>query len=175
MKAYPRPRQGRRGVSLVSALLAMGLAAAMMAAAMASWSAVIARQTGMAVSSQLRSHLALARTAALSRAEAVALSPRQGHWRHGWRVHLDPNRNGRWDAGEDVLAEHAVASPLTLTANGVMQHYVLFGPEGRPVQSNGALLAGTFTLCLPQASAVRLVMNATGRVRTETLPAGTCL
>lgn len=121
-----------------------------------------------AASSQLEAHLALARAAAIFRGRRVAVTPLEGRWDRGWKVHLDPNSNGHWEEGEEVLASHSLPQGFVIQASGVMQHYVLFEPSGRPVQANGAFLAGTFTMC-PSASgpSLQLVMSATGRVRQE--------
>ncbi|MFN3415861.1 MAG: GspH/FimT family protein [Caldimonas sp.] len=126
------------------------------------------RQRVQAALSQLEAHLALARAAAISRGRRTALTPLEGRWDQGWRLHLDSNSNGRWDEGEEILAWHELPPDLLVRVNGVMQRYVLFDPSGRPVQAHGAFLAGTFTICAPSSGAsMQLVMSATGRVRQE--------
>lgn len=129
----------------------------------------------LAASSQLEAHLALARAAAVSRRQRAAVTPLDGRWDRGWKVHLDPNSNGRWEEGEEILASHSLSQGFVIQASGVMQHYVLFEPSGRPVQANGAFLAGTFTMC-PSASgpSLQLVMSASGRIRRQQAPEPAC-
>lgn len=131
---------------------------------------------GHAASSQLEAHLALARAAAISRGQRVALTPLESRWDRGWRVHLDSNSNGLWEEGEEVLAWHSLPPGFVIQVSGVMQRYVLFEPSGRPVQANGAFLAGTFTMCAPASGrSLQLVMSATGRVRQERAASPGCM
>ncbi|MFN3296236.1 GspH/FimT family pseudopilin [Caldimonas sp.] len=152
-------------VELLAGLAIVGILSLAAARPAAQW---WREQRSHAVSSLLESHLALARSAAIAKGQPVALTPFNEQWSHGWRVHLDANADGRWGDGEDILASHAMRPGIVIQASGVMQRYVLFEPSGRPVQTHGAFLAGTFSICASASGpSTRLVMSASGRVRKE--------
>jgi type IV fimbrial biogenesis protein FimT len=136
--------------------------------AMPSWQSFMARQKRDVLASQLAAHLALARSMAISRGRSVALSTLGDGWHSGWRAHLEVQRNGQWDLGEPVLMEHSGDTQARMVGNGPLRRYVIFGSDGRPVQSNGSFLAGSIQICTPlNRDVIALVMSASGRVRQE--------
>jgi type IV fimbrial biogenesis protein FimT len=172
---YRGLRQAAHGISLIETIVVlaiMSILATVTFPSLLGWAQSYRAETAV---SQLTSHLALARAAAIARGDKVAVTPLAAYWHEGWRVHLDPNSNGRWDQGEEILATQVAVPGVVIRANGSMQHYVLFEPIGRPAQANGAFLSGSFTVCGTSilGSSV-LVMSATGRVRHERRPGSTC-
>lgn len=158
-----------RGVTALELMVVLAVVAVLAALAAPAWQDFMARQRRDALAGQLTAHLALARNAALSRGRPVALSTQGNGWHSGWRVHMDLQRNGRWDEGETVLAEHPGDAQAHMVGNGVMTRYVLFDADGRPRQANGGLLAGSLLICMPsRPGTVALVMSAVGRIRQET-------
>ena len=161
-----------RGLTALELIVVLSVVAVLAALAVPAWQDFMARHRRDILASQLTAHLALARNAALSRGRPVALSTQGNGWHSGWRVHLDLQRNGRWDDGETVLAEHPGDSQARMTGNGAMTRYVLFDADGRPRQANGSFLSGSLQVCIPsRQGVVVLVMSATGRVRQEIRPA----
>lgn len=156
------------GVTALELLVVLSVVATLATLALPSWQELSNAQRRWAVASQLGAHLALARSAAISRGRSVALSPRAQGWSGGWRVYLDSQPNGQWDAGEGILAEHEGDAQISIAGNGSMNRYILFDPDGRPVQTGGGFLAGTLRVCVPATRGVTaLIMNAAGRVREE--------
>ena len=157
-----------RGVTALELLVVLSVVAILATLAWPSWQELSNALRRRAVASQLGAHLALARSVAIARGRPVALSPRGQEWSGGWRVHLDSLRNGRWDDGESILAEHEGDARIGIAGNGSMGHYILFDPDGRPVQTGGGFQAGTLQLCVPATRGVTaLIMSASGRVREE--------
>lgn len=176
MEAYPSPRLVARGISLIEGIVALAVISILAAAAYPSLHGLVQSYRVQSAASQLAAHMALARGAAIARGQRVAVAPMTDSWSGGWRVHLDPNSNGRWDPGEDVLAEQAALPGVVIRANGAMQHQVLFEPSGRPIQPNGAFLSGSFAVCArSSAGATALVMSAAGRLRQERQPEVSCV
>lgn len=161
-------RSRTRGITLVEITVVLAIMAALATFAIPAWQDMLARQRSEALASQLTAHMALARSAAISKGRTVALSTLGTGWHSGWRVHQELLRNGRWDEGEPIYFEHAGDSAVSMVGNGAMARYVMFDPDGRPTQPGGGFLAGTLQVCMPnRAGTVALVMSATGRVRQE--------
>lgn len=157
-----------RGVTALELMVVLAVVAVLAALAAPAWQDFMARQRRDALAGQLTAHLALARNAALSRGRPVALSTLGSGWHSGWRVHMDLQRNGSWDDGETVLAEHPGDTQARMVGNGAMTRYVLFDADGRPRQANGSFLSGSLQVCMPSRQGiVALVMSATGRIRQE--------
>jgi type IV fimbrial biogenesis protein FimT len=168
MKAYPTQRGVEKGLSALELLMVVAVVGILSAVAYPAVYELILSSRTRALAFQITTHLALARNAAITRGQRVAVSPIAGPWQDGWRVHLDPNANGVWDEGEELLAWHHGESSAEIRANGAMQRYVLFEPSGRPVQRSGGFLSGSIVICARSGSAgTALVMNASGRVRTD--------
>lgn len=156
------------GVSLVEITVVLAVLAILGSLALPAWQGLLANQRREALAAQLTAHMALARSAAISKGRTVAVSTHGNGWHAGWRVHLEEQRNGRWDEGETVYAEHGGDPIARMVGNGSMARYIMFDPDGRPTQPSGGFQAGTLQVCMPnRAGVTALVMSATGRVRKE--------
>lgn len=168
LKGVNMKLKAARGFTALELLAVLSVVAILAALAWPSWQELSNTLRRRAMASQLGAHLALARSVAIARGRPVALSPREQAWSGGWRVHLDSQRNGQWDDGESILAEHDGDARIGITGNGSISRYILFNPDGRPVQTGGGFLAGTLQLCVPATRGVTaLIMSASGRVREE--------
>jgi type IV fimbrial biogenesis protein FimT len=157
-----------RGLTAVELMVVLAILAILVSLATPAWQSFMARQKRDVLASQLTAHLALARSMAISRGRSVALSTLGDGWHSGWRVHLEMQRNGKWDFGEPVLANHTGDTQARMVGNGPLRRYVIFGSDGRPVQSNGSFLAGSIQICTPSnPEVIALVMSASGRIRQE--------
>lgn len=160
--------KNQKGLTAVELMVALAILAILVSLAMPSWQSFMARQKRDVLASQLTAHFALARSIAISRGRSVALSTLGDGWHSGWRVHLDIQRNGQWDLGELVLMDHSGDAQTRMVGNGPLRHYVIFGSDGRSVQSNGSFLAGTIQICMPLSrDVIALVLSASGRIRQE--------
>ena len=158
----------KRGVTALELMVVLAVLAVLLALALPAWQDLAARQRRNAMAEQLNGHLALARSAAISKGRPVAVSTMGVGWHSGWRVHLDDQRNGQWDAGESVLAEQEGDPMVRISGNGSMGRYALFDPDGRPRQSGGGFLSGRLEVCTPDRLGVTvLIMSAAGRIRRE--------
>lgn len=170
--ARPRSRRaalaGRTLIDIVAVLAVMGLLASTAAPA---WRSLMAAHRQEAARSALSAHLAYARATAISHGWRVALEPLgPGGWSAGWRVYKDGNANGALDAGEAVLAEHAVHGGVTISTTSPRSRYVGFESLGHPVQASGAFFAETYTICAAGAAQTyRLVISRAGRVKAQRL------
>ncbi|WP_181179254.1 GspH/FimT family pseudopilin [Methylibium rhizosphaerae] len=164
------------GWTLVEMLVALSVFATLLALAVPAWQALNARQRQQSAASRIESHVAMARSTAISRNARVTMSPLQpGDWAGGWRLHVDDNTSGTWDDGEALLAHAEPLSGVAASAEGPLGRYLSFDASGAPVQMNGAFLAGTWVLCSARDQpAVRLVLSASGRVRREQEPLAVC-
>jgi type IV fimbrial biogenesis protein FimT len=157
-----------QGLTMVELMVVLAVLAILVSLAMPSWQSFMARQKRDVLASQLTGHLALARSLAIGRGRSVAVSTLGDGWHSGWRVHLETQHNGQWDLDEPVLMNHSGDTQARMVGNGPLRRYVIFGSDGRPVQSNGSFLAGSIQICMPSnRGVIALVMSATGRVRQE--------
>ena len=162
-----------RGVTAVELAVVLAIMAILVSLAIPSWKEFSARLRRDSLASQLTAHMALARSAAISRGRPVALSTLGIGWHSGWRVHLELHRNGSWDVDEPILAEHQGDPQAQMVGNGTMSRYVMFDADGRPTQTGGGFLAGSMEVCIPsQQGVTMLVMSAAGRVRQEQRQSG---
>ena len=69
-----------------------------------------------------------------------------------------------------------VASGVRISGNTPVSRYVRYTPSGEAKMQNGAFQAGTITLCHSdsQQPVRRLILSATGRLRTVQEAAGSC-
>lgn len=155
------------GWTLVEMLVALSVFATLLGLAVPAWQALNARQRQQAAASRIESHVAMARSTAISRNARVTMSPLQpGNWAGGWRLHVDDNTSGTWDDGEALLVQAEPLPGVAARADGPLGRYLSFDASGAPVQVNGAFLAGTWVLCTQRDQpALQLVLSASGRLR----------
>lgn len=125
---------------------------------------------------QLQQDLNLARHAAVSERRPVLLGAHAEGWQAGWVMFVDHNRNGRWDDGERQLGHGAALRGVLLRGNAPVSQYVRFMPHGGTELLGGGFQAGTLTLCHASGRQPirRLVISASGRLRSEQGEAGHC-
>lgn len=101
-----------------------------------------------------------------------------GGWHQGWLVFHDANNNAARDEGEALIqARPALPAGIRLTGNPNVSSYISYAPNGGTKLVGGAFQAGTLTVCREAevpASARRLVISSTGRVRTVKLELAAC-
>jgi type IV fimbrial biogenesis protein FimT len=128
---------------------------------------------------------ALLRDLMLSRSEAIKRNVRvvlcksdtgdrctsDGGWEQGWIVFFDMNGNTTLDLGETILRRmDGLTGPLKIYGNNNLRTHVVYS-------ASGGFQAGTFTVCVDHPSRTyvrRVVLNRTGRARTEQGEASAC-
>ena len=176
------PPRGRQGFTLVEVLTTVLVITVLLVMVAPSMSALIKRNSLVALHGSLRSSLSVARTQAVETGQAVSVCPMgrnggcafpSGDWSRGWMVFEDPDRTGRCDdpaktgfcyGTRNRVLE--IRSPLksgyVIRSNHNVSRRVRFAATGMSYGHNGR-----FTLCAVGGGVkpVGLVVAATGRVR----------
>lgn len=166
-----------RGFTLLEAMFALALLSLLLGVAIPAARQMMHGQQLRQASIDLGMALILARQASIMRRQPVVLDNVDGEWSSGWRVFVDLNGNGALDSVEPVLKRgDRIAAGVRITGNSPVSRYVRYTPTGRAKLQSGAFQAGTITLCHRdgQQAVRKLVLSATGRLRTLKEAAGTC-
>jgi type IV fimbrial biogenesis protein FimT len=101
-----------------------------------------------------------------------------GGWQQGWIVFADGDSDGQRDAAETLLrVQPPLAGALRLTGTSPVSKYVSYAPNGATKLVGGGFQAGTLTLCSASAgpaAARQIVLNSTGRPRTQKVQLPSC-
>ena len=157
------------GFTLLELMVALAILGILLAIGVPAFGTVIDNQRmDDGVNGLVRS-LNYTRTEAVRRNRPVTVSPIDADWNAGWRIFLDRNNNGLYDAGETLLREDIPADVAFVHANTNVGSYVRYNPHGESVLLNGGFQAGTFRFCPRKAEAQgrKLIINRIGRVRLE--------
>lgn len=170
-------RHTAHGLTLVELLVSLTVLGILLGMGIPAFTQFIDGQRLANATTQLQTALMFARTEALKGHVAVMLDNGDGDWTTGWRIYKDLNGNGALDPDEPISSEvGALPSGVGVTCNLPEHRYVRYMPSGRALRLGGGFLAGTITLCHQSAEQPirKLVINAAGRVRLDTLAAGPC-
>ena len=164
-------RHWQSGITLIEmacALAVLSIVAGIAAPSMQKWRQRAAADSLLAA---LTTDIAYARMSAISRGEHMVVCPSldtahchpAAAWNVGWIVFADPNRDRVHQADEEILSvSQARKTPgLTFSSTSGRRSIRLF-PSGMGYGSNL-----TATACLSGKVHARLIMNNSGRVRTE--------
>jgi prepilin-type N-terminal cleavage/methylation domain-containing protein len=176
------PNRGLQGFTLVELLTTVLVVAVLLVMVAPSMSALIKRNSLVALHGSLRASLSVARTQAVETGQAVSVCPMgrnggcafpSGDWSRGWMVFEDPDHTGRCDNPAKTGFCHGtrnrvleIRSPVkpgyVIRSNHHVSRRVRFAATGMSYGHNGR-----FTLCAlsGQVKPVGLVVAATGRVR----------
>lgn len=166
-----------RGFTLIEAMLVLVLLSLLLGIAVPAARQMINGQQLRQASIDLSMALILARQESIMRRQLVVLDNEDGEWSSGWLVFVDQNGSGVLDTGELVLKRgDAIATGVRISGNTPVSRYIRYTPTGEAKMQSGAFQAGTITLCHADGEqAIRkLVLSATGRLRTVKEAAGSC-
>jgi len=139
-----------------------------------------------AASNELLGGLLLTRSEAMKRRARVTLCKSAdgqsctatGGWQQGWIVFEDADGNGVRGAAEKVVrVQPPLAGNLRLTGTAPVAKYVSYAPNGATRTVGGGFQAGTLTVCAASpgpAGARQIILNATGRPRTQKVELPSC-
>ena len=163
-----------RGFTLLELMVTLAVAAILVTVAIPGFSNLIRNNQATAQANELLTALKIARNEALKRRVRVSVCSRKNprtvpescagntDWATGWLVFEDPNNNGVFDAGEELIRVGDITaggSTLTATANDIS--YLTNGLSSAAV---------TFTLtpsdCRGKQKKV-IRVNVTGRARVD--------
>ena len=159
----------QRAFTLVELLVTIAFLGVLLGIAVPSFGSLIERNQQTAAINDLLSALNHARGLAINRREPISLCAgidscnATAKWRQSMLIFSDPNRNGQLDAGEQIhrivtLPDHYHWNWSNFRNRNFMSY-----------RANGMTdsLNGTYTLCNGNQAIRRLVINSTGRLRTE--------
>ncbi|WP_137887435.1 GspH/FimT family pseudopilin [Pseudomonas sp. 2FE] len=166
-----------RGFTLIEALVALAIIAILLGLGVPALTRLIHGQQLQTANHSLLAVFAYARGESIKRRCPVLIAAIDGQWENGWRVFADPNSNGQLDDAEPLLLV-AAAPPagVVIHGNTPVRHYIRYTPTGSAKMQSGAFQAGTLTLCHAdeQQAIKRLVLSATGRLRSSRGQPGGC-
>lgn len=167
---------GCRGFTLLEALLVLAVLSVLVTFGAPRLQHLWHTQQMYSAFLQLQQDLQRARYAAVAAGVPVLLEAHVEGWQAGWVMFVDHNHNGRLDAGERQLGNSAALRGMSLQGNGPVSRYVRFMPHGGAELLGGSFQAGTLTLCHASGRQAvrRLVISASGRLRSEQGEAGHC-
>lgn len=166
-----------RGFTVIEAMLVLAVLSTLAGIGIPVFRQMIHGQQLRQASIDLGMALILARQEAIMRRRPVLLDNQDGEWATGWQVFVDQNANGAFDSGELVLRiGDGIADGVRISGNMHVHRYVRYMPTGEAKMQSGAFQAGTITLCHEDGkqSIRKLVLSATGRLRTVREAAGSC-
>lgn len=158
-----------RGFTLLELMVALAVLGIAIRIALPAYSGLIDQQKIDSSLDVLLRGLKSARQEAIERNRPITVAPASaGGWSVGWRMFLDRNGNGRFEAGEPLLREELQPTPVVVHATSSIAQYVRYNAQGESELLNGGFQAGTFRFCPQDASSEgrKLIMNRVGRLRT---------
>jgi type IV fimbrial biogenesis protein FimT len=171
--------QRHAGLTLVELLTVIAITGTLLCIAVPALKTLQTSSRINAVSSELMSHLLLARSEAIQRRSRVVLCKSaegelctsQGAWDQGWIMFTDLNNDGMRQGTEPVLRRQPRLPPgIRLAGNLAVAKYVSYGPVGATVTPGGGFQAGTLTVCEKSAAsgfAKQIVIAPGGRPRVQ--------
>lgn len=159
----------QRAFTLIELLITIAILSILLGIAVPSFGSLIERNQRTTTTHDLLSALSYARGLAINRRELVSLCAgvnsceASANWEQSILLFSDPNRNGQFDAGEQL---HRV---VTLPnhhrwnwSNFRSRTFMTFKANGTTDSLNG-----TYTLCSGGEAIQQLAINITGRLRTK--------
>jgi type IV fimbrial biogenesis protein FimT len=118
-------RQGR-GFTAIELLIVLTIAGILLAIAVPNFADFLQRYRTTTAANEILRTLSMARSRALATGERVAIAPTaDGNWSAGWRVFIDSDNDGVYDATETVLEDFAgLDSDFSLSGS-------TFGQDGK--------------------------------------------
>ncbi|KQQ74749.1 general secretion pathway protein GspH [Xanthomonas sp. Leaf131] len=161
------------GFTLIESTITTAVLALLLAIAWPSFTELRQAQQVRALMFELSTHLAMARSAAISRGSAVAMCPSVSHdscddsndWTQGWLIYADPDGNRKPDSTSRIISirTSGTAPRLSIhTSSGREQ--VRYGSLGRTAGSNL-----TFHVCTNGLLKGQVIVNVAGRQRSRLL------
>jgi type IV fimbrial biogenesis protein FimT len=156
-----------QGLSLLELLFSLALLMTILGLAVPSFRDMIAAQRALTAMHSLRGALNYARERAVLSGVPVSIAAAQGDWAKGWSLFHDRNNDGIRQAHEQPLAVYEPLQDVEVRPDSTSRTYIHYRPNGISVQPNGAFHAGHLLLCARHRTSYKLLINRTGRIRTE--------
>lgn len=181
-----KKRVQARGMTLPELMVVVALVAVLSMLAAPALSAALEASRLRAVAQGLLYGLHYGRSEAIKRGGRVVLCKsgdgnncaNLGGWEQGWLVFHDVNNNALRDSNEPVLLHEQGPGPAyRISGNLKIQSYVSYTPLGNISMTNGAIQAGTLTICRAGAGASegrQIVISNSGRARIQKAQLPSC-
>jgi type IV fimbrial biogenesis protein FimT len=175
-----------RGFTLIETLAVLAVAAALLSIGVPSLASLASTSRVSSASSDLLADLFLTRSEAAKRKLRVVMCKSAdgqscaatGGWQQGWIVFVDNDSDAERDAGETLLrVQPALAGTMRLTGTQPVAKYVSYVSTGNTKLVGGGFQAGTLTVCSESAepaTARQIIVNSTGRPRTQKVQLASC-
>jgi type IV fimbrial biogenesis protein FimT len=166
----PAPRRAReRGVTLVEAVVVLGIVVLLAAVAVPFFDSLLQRHRLSTTVNDFLSAVLFTRAEALRRGDPVHLIPVDGMtWSSGWIVLVDRNRNQRADSGEEIMARYP-GPPRGIDIDDAFgpgnRHYLAYTGSGRSGDATGNGQRYGHFVFSSSAGQRLLSINALGRAR----------
>ena len=142
------PRALARGFTLIELMIVLVIVAILVAVGLPNMTDFVAEQRVRTVTSDIVSEIMFARATAVEQSRRVIMEKLAVGWDQGWRIYVDVNNNGTYEAGTDTEVKRfngfgtGTASPTgrlyTCSPVGDFTTNIIFRPDGRVVRSAGA-------------------------------------
>lgn len=161
-----------KGFTLIELMISVSVAGILAGVAAPALAGLIEQQRTLAAISSLTTHMALARTAAISRNRRAVLCPSNDgsqcradtDWSGGWMLFMDDDGNRKPDASEEILrVDLAPTSRHLRVVSTTGRQQLRYLPDGRSAGTNL-----TISICNPQGDLLgAVIVNNMGRPRSE--------
>jgi type IV fimbrial biogenesis protein FimT len=154
------------GFTLIEALVVLAVVSLLVTIALPAFQGSLLRTRAIGTMHLLSTDLAVARSAAIQRRQAVIACPRAtdnrcsevGDWSGGWVVFMDPDGNRQPDRPGEILRVSQASGTLRLPSS---RRFVRYQADGRSAGTNL-----TIHVCSRHGLLGDVVVNNLGRVRT---------
>ena len=165
------------GFSLVEALTVLAIATLLLLIGVPSYAGLVESQRASSAMHLLTAHMASARSTAITYRIPTVVCPsdraggcrRDGDWSQGWLMFFDADGNRQPDSRQDILRdENAPIHPSLRIVSSAGRTQLRYLPDGRSAGSNLRV-----RLCREDRLLAQVIVNNTGRVRSETASGST--
>jgi type IV fimbrial biogenesis protein FimT len=158
-----------RGFTIIEAIIVVAIFGVLLALAAPPLSDFLNQMQARQNTNEFLASLLLARSEAVTRNQAVSMCTANGagatvcdtgrSWHDGWISFEDLDSDGIRDMGEDIIDQHSGLDDTSVVSTVNFDDFLTYLPSG------ATFSAGAFNLCVGEASARQINVNATGRPR----------
>ena len=183
------PLAEARGFTLIEVMIVVTIVAILIVVALPNMTDFVAEQRVRTVASDLMSEIMFTRATAVEMSKRVNMEKLGAGWDQGWRIYVDVNNNGIYDAGDIEVKQFNGFGTGTASITGRLYTCspvadfatrIIFRPDGRVVRSAAATTAadgiyvidpmGDADICNNKTRAI--LFDLSGRVNSRKITSG---